>query len=315
MFINRIFHYLPEKELDNRYFAEKTGMTESDVFKKAGIKTRVRARADENTNNMSLKAIAAGEGQFPFGLQSIDLIIGATYTGYDTIGTLAHVVQRAYSIAGARALMVSSACSSFVNAMEIVQGYYATGKTDHSLVLAIENNSRFSNDSDPQSGHLWGDAATATFVSREKIGEKSLRVIDVVSEGMGQVGVGPDGIYLRPTEGGLQMPDGRDVFIKAIDVMTSYLKNIVEQNGFQMSDVQYVVPHQANSRIINQIAKNLDFPISNVLMNIEKYGNTGCASTPLVLSENWERFKFGDLIALAVFGGGYSAGAMLLRVV
>ncbi len=315
MFINRIFYYLPEIELDNRYFSEKTGLSESEVFKKAGMKTRVRARANENTNSMSLQAVAAGEGQYPFDLQSIDLIIGATYTAFDTIGTLAHEVQRAFNIAGARALIVSSACSSFVNAMEIVQGYYATGKTDHSLVLAVENNSKFSIDSDPQSGHLWGDAATATFVSREKMGEKSLRVIDVVSEGMGQIGAGPNGVLLRPTENGLQMPEGRDVFVKAIDIMTSYIQNIVERNGFQMSDVKYVVPHQANSRIIVQIAKNLDFPISNVLMNIEKYGNTGCASTPLVLSENWDCFQFGDLIALTVFGGGYSAGAMLLRVV
>ncbi|PKP05251.1 MAG: 3-oxoacyl-ACP synthase [Bacteroidetes bacterium HGW-Bacteroidetes-6] len=315
MFINRIFHYLPENRLDNAYFAQKTGMSEADIFKKSGIKTRLRAGVLENTNNMSLKAVAAGNGQYPFELQTIDLIIGATYTAFDNIATIAHEVQRKFNIAGARALMVSSACSSYVNAMEIIQGYYATGKTDHSLVLAVENNSRFSCDSNPQAGHLWGDAATATFISREKVGKKSLRVIDVISEGMGQMGVGPNGVFLRPVDGGLQMPEGRDVFVKAIEIMTRYINDIVERNGFQMSDVQYVVPHQANARIINQISKNLAFPVSNVLMNIEKYGNTGCASTPLVLSENWDCFQFGDLIALAVFGGGYSAGAMLLRVV
>lgn len=315
MYINRIFHYLPETVLGNEYFAEKTGMTANEVFKKAGIQTRVRAGKDENSSTMSVKAVQAGAGKYPFELGSIDLIIGASYTPYDTVGTMAHYVQRSFGIIGAKAFYISSACSSFVNAMEIIQGYYAIGKNDHALVLATENNSRYSRDDDPQSGHIWGDAATATFVSREKTGEKSLRVLDIMTEGMAQVGVGPEGVYLRPGEDGLRMPEGRDVFINAIDVMTNYIQNIVHRNGFEMADVQYVVPHQANVRIINQIAKNLDFPTVRVLMNIEKTGNTGCASTPLVLSENWSQFKFGDLIVLAVFGGGYSAGAMLLRVV
>ncbi|MPM16005.1 3-oxoacyl-[acyl-carrier-protein] synthase 3 [bioreactor metagenome] len=315
MYINRIFHYVPETLLGNDYFAAQTGMTEQEVFKKSGIKTRVRAAADETIAVMSAKAIRSGENQYPFPPVSADLIIGASYTPCDTVGTLAHYVQREFGIAKARALYVSSACSSYVNAMEIIQGYYATGKTDHSIVLAAEQNSLYSRDDDPQSGHLWGDAATATFVSREKLGEKSLRVIDIVTEGMGQIGCGPDGVFMRPMDGGLQMPEGKDVFINAISVMTEYIRDIVHRNGFKMEDVHYVVPHQANVRIINQIAGNLKFPTVRVLMNIEKYGNTGCASTPLVLSEYWNQLRFGDLIALAVFGGGYSAGAMLLRVV
>ncbi len=315
MYINRIFHYLPETLLGNDYFARKTGLSESEIKKKAGIDTRSRAAKEENTATMSIKAVNAGRGLWPFEPSSCDLIIGATYTPWDTVGTMAHVVQREFQISGARALCISSACSSYVNAIEIIQGYYATGNINHALVLATEHNSLYSKDEDIQSGHLWGDAATATFISREKTGEKSLRVIDVMTEGMGDKGFGPEGVFLRPADGGLQMPQGRDVFLNAIDIMTGYIRNIVHRNGFSMQDVQYVVPHQANVRIINQIAGNLNFPTVRVLMNIAKYGNTGCASTPLVLSENWEQFRFGDLIALTVFGGGYSAGAMLLRVV
>lgn len=315
MYINRIFHYLPDQLLGNDYFAAQTGMSEAEIKKKAGIETRSRALPDDNTSTMSLKAVLAGKDHYPFDPSSCDLIIGATYTPWDTVGTMAHYVQRELGIKKAKALCISSACSSYVNAIEIIQGYYATGKTDHALVLATEHNSLFSKDNDTQSGHLWGDAATATFISREKKGEKSLRIIDVMTEGMGDKGFGPEGVFLRPSDGGLKMPEGRDVFVNAIEIMTEYIRNIVQRNGFSMQDVQYVVPHQANVRIINQIAGNLGFPTLRVLMNISKYGNTGCASTPLVMSEFWEQFRFGDLIALTVFGGGYSAGAMLLRVV
>ncbi len=315
MYINKISHYIPDLRLDNFYFSQKTGLTPEDLYKKAGINTRSKCSAGENSNTMSIKAIENCRGDYPFPLEETDLIIGASYSPYDTVGTIAHAVQKHFQISGCKALQVSSACSSYVNAIEIIQGYYATSHIDFSLVLATENNSAYNDESDPQSGHLWGDAATATFISREKIGSKSLMIIDVMSEGLGHVGFGPDAVYMRPLDGGVKMPAGRDVFINAIQFMTMYVKNIVTKNGFSMDDLSYVVPHQANTRIIYQIASNLNYNKEKILINIDKYGNTGCASTPLVLSENWEDFQFGDLIALTVFGGGYSAGAMLLRVV
>ena len=290
-------------------------MPAQEIFKKAGILTRRRANEDENANSMCLKALEFGESLFPFPISETELIIGASYTPYDLIGTMAHEVQRKYKIQSAKALYISSACSSFVNAIEIAMGYQALGKAFKSLILAVEHNSAYSNDEDQQAGHLWGDGAAAVFLSDKKRGDKSLKIIDVMTEGIAQVGHGPDAIRMKAIDGGLVMPFGRDVFVHAIDFMTLYLEKIVHHNGFKMSDIKWVVPHQANTRIIAQIAKNLDFPKERILMNIEKYGNTGCASTPILLSENWAQLEFGDLIALAVFGGGYSAGALLMRVV
>lgn len=315
MYINASFHYVPEKVLDNSYFAGITGLSEAEILKKSGIQQRRVCTNKENGHTMALNALKSNEQLFPFSPESIDLIIGATYTPHDTLSTLAHFIQQQYRIAGAKALTISTACSSFVNAMELIKGYYAIGKTNHSLVLASECNSAFNDVTDIRSGHLWGDGAAAVFVSRDKIGEKSLMVLDIMTEGLGHAGMGPDAVYLRPLQDGLRMPDGRDVFINAIEIMSDYMRTIVSKNGFEMKDINYVVPHQANFRIINQIAKNLNYPNSQILMNINKFGNTGCASTPILLSENWNRFQFGDLIVLSVFGGGYSAGAMLLRVV
>lgn len=315
MFINLISHYLPEKVITNDYLSSVNGMKPEEIRKKAGMLQRRRAGRDENVNSMCRKAVENGLDNLPFPLPETELIIGASYTPYDLIGTMAHDIQRHYNIQGAKALFVSTACSSFVNAVEIALGYKAMGKASKALILTAEHNSAYSNDLDTQSGHLWGDGAAAIYLSDKKTGEKSLKIIDVLTEGIAQTGLGPDAIYMRPLDGNLQMPHGRDVFVHAIDFMTLYLHKIVHNNGFSMPDIKWVVPHQANARIISQIARNLDFPEERILMNIKNYGNTGCASTPILLSENWDRLHFGDLIALAVFGGGYSAGAMLLRVV
>lgn len=315
MFINFISHYLPEKVITNDYLSSVNGMRSEDIQKKAGMTERRRAGENENANSMCRKAVENGLAGLPFPINETDLIVGASYTPYDMIGTMAHDIQRYYNISGAKALFVSTACSSFVNAVEIVQGYKAMGKASKALILTVEHNSAFSRDEDLQAGHLWGDGAAAIYLSDKKTGAKSLKIIDVITEGIAQIGYGTDAISLRPLHGGLQMPYGRDVFIHAIDFMTLYLDKIVHNNGFSMSDIKWVVPHQANARIIAQIAKNLDFPMEKILMNISQYGNTGCASTPILLSENWDQLQFGDLIALAVFGGGYSAGAMLMRVV
>lgn len=315
MYINQICHYLPAKVLDNAYFSKTTGLSEDELLKKAGIRTRVVCAKGENSSTIAIKAIETCKDKYVFQLQDIDLIVSATYTPHDTINTIAHVVQNHYKIPNAKALQVSSACSSFINAMEVVRGYQEINKTNKSLVIASEHNTGFVDETDVKAGHLWGDAAAAVFVSKEKIGTKSLRVIDIISTGLGHIGMSIEAITLKPMDDGLRMYHGKDVFIHAIEYMTKFVQDIVTKNGYALSDLKYLVPHQANIRIIDQVAKNLNCDKSKILINIQKYGNTGCVSTPLLLSEHWNEFEQADLIAVTVFGGGYSAGAMLLEVV
>jgi len=315
MYICQICHYLPDRILDNKYFAQKTGLSEEDLFKKAGILTRRVCSGDENTSSMAIKAIEKCNNNYVVQIQDIDLIIGATYTPDNTLGTMAHAVQRHFDIRKASAFILSSACSSFVDAIEITQGYFAMEKASKVLVVASEHNSKYINESDKKAGHLWGDAAAAVFVSKTKTDSKALEILDVMSLGLGHIGKGPQALTLKPKEDGLRMHEGRDVFIHAVDYMSQLTKDIIFKNGFSVNDISYIVPHQANMRIIKQIAKNLSFVENRFLMNIAQYGNTGCVSTPLLLSEHWERFQPGELIVLSVFGGGYSAGAILMRVV
>jgi 3-oxoacyl-[acyl-carrier-protein] synthase-3 len=229
------------------------------------------------------------------------------------VGTLAHAVQHVLGISRARVVSVSSACSSFLSAMEIVEGYFATNKARRALVVASEHNSAYSDDMDAQSGHLWGDGAAAVFVSKERATEEDIEVLDVNTTGLGHIGKGTEGVYLRPNEGGLKMPFGRDVFVNACKYMLFEVKQILKKNRLTLEEIIHLIPHQANSRIITQLMDALGLHNGELITNLENLGNTGCASTMIAISQNWKRFRKSELIVVTVFGGGYSSGAMLLR--
>ena len=313
MYVNAASHYLPETTIPNEYYTKLTGLTDEWIFKRSGIRTRTRAGADENTNTMSVEAVEAAICRLPYPLGDVDLIVGATYTPYDTVATLAHAVQNHFPFRRARALSVSSACSSFLNALEIVEGYFATNKAHRAIVVAAEHNSAYSDDMDIQSGHLWGDGAGAVFISNERLTDRDLEIIDLDTVGLGHIGKGMEAVHLRPNNGGLRMPFGRDVFVHAIRYMVSEVETLLTKNGFTGEDIKHFIPHQANSRIISHIAASFGLKNEEMILNIGETGNTGCASTPIALSQSWDRFQRDELIVLSVFGGGYSGGAMLMK--
>jgi len=222
-------------------------------------------------------------------------------------------VQHFFDIAGARVISISSACSSFLNAVEIVEGYFATNKSKRALVVSSEHNSAYSDDMDEQSGHLWGDGAGAVFISKERISDDDIKILDLNTTGLGHIGKGVEGVYLRPNNGGLKMPFGKDIFVNATKYMVSEVKDILKKNNLTLDKIVHLIPHQANSRIIAQVAEALELRNGELVTNIEETGNTGCASTMIGLSQNWQRFKKEELIVITVFGGGYSSGAMLLK--
>lgn len=313
MYINAIGHYIPSQRIENDYFEKITGKTDEWFVTRTGIRTRSRAGEGEDNHTMGLAAVADAVKRLPYPAEEVDLVIHASYSPLDTVGTLAHVVQREYNMTNAKAFYISSACSTFVNAVEIVQSFFKSGIATKALIVASEHNTMYSNDQDVKSGHLWGDGAAAVFMSKDKTNDDEAEVIDTFSRGLGHVGKGPMGVYLQPGKDKLVMPDGRDVFQNACGYMIEALEKILSKNGYAISDLQYIIPHQANKRITMNVAYQLNLPLEMFLSNIEELGNTGCASTPLVLSQNWELFKKGDLIGLTVFGGGYSSGSILIK--
>jgi len=313
MFINTVSHYLPDQRVHNDSFKELNGLEDEWIFERTGIRTRSKVDSGENANTMAVEAVTKALATLPFDIKDVDLIIGASYTPYDTVATIGHVVQREFSIPEAQVVYISSACSSLVNALEIVEGYFALGKASRALVIASEHNTMYSDNTCEKSGHLWGDGATAIFISDEPLGDKPGEILNIYTRGLGHIGKGTEAVYLRPAEGGLQMPDGRDVFMHACNFMRIALEKTLEDCNLTIHDLDFIIPHQANHRIIANLIKQLDIQPQKVLTNIEELGNTGCASTGICLSQNLKNIPADSLVGITVFGGGYSAGALLVR--
>lgn len=314
MYINATGFYVPSGRVDNEYFLNVNGLTDEWIYKRTGIKTRSKAAPDEGHNSMGLNAIENALPQLPYDIKDVDLIVSASYSPYDTVATLAHVAQRKYDIRDAKALYVSAACSSFVNGLEIVDAYFASGKAKKAILVCSEHNTYYSNESDPKCGHLWGDAAVAFFLSADKVADTDMQIKEVFTCALGHIGKGPEGVILRPKEGGIEMPDGKDVFVNACQNLIFALEKVTNARGMTPSALDYIITHQANKRIVAQVEHQLGVPSDKFLNNIEELGNTGSASCALVFAQNRDRFKKGDKVGLTVFGGGYSCGAFLVEI-
>jgi 3-oxoacyl-[acyl-carrier-protein] synthase-3 len=251
--------------------------------------------------------------KIPFDINEIDLIVGATYSPHDTVATLAHQIQHHFQIKNAKVVSVSTACSSFVNAMEIVEGYFAMNKATKAIVIVSEHNTIYNDESNVYSGFLWGDGAAAMTVTKERISESDVEVVEIETRGYAHFAKAMHAVNLRPLEDRIQMGDGKDVFINASKLMSQNTSDILDRNGYTIEDLTFLIPHQANIRIIKKVGELLGLFNGHVITNIEYLGNTGSASSAIALSQTWEKLKKGSLAVVTVFGGGYSSGCMLLK--
>ena len=194
MYINAMGTYVPSLRIDNDYFKDVNGLTGEWILQRTGISSRSKCAPGENVNTMAFDAVEDARKHLPYDVKDVDLIVAAHYVAYDTVATVAHEVQRRFNIHGAKAVYASSACSSFINGLEIIEGYFAMGKASRALLVCSEENTYYSNESDPKSGHLWGDAAVAFFLSKDKAADTDVKVSTVFTEGLGDIGRGPGGV-------------------------------------------------------------------------------------------------------------------------
>jgi len=316
MYINTLSHYLPSEVIGNEYFTKLNNLSSEWIVERTGIHERRKAGEGENTSTMAIEAVKLllEDDNSPYSKNEIDLIVGGTYTPYDTIVTVAHAVQHYLALPDIPVVTISSACSSLLNAIEIVEGYFAMGKASKALVIVSDHNTAYYNESDTVSGHLWGDGASAILISKERQSESDMFIKKLITGGAATSGKATEAVVLRPNERGVVMPFGRDVFQNACLYMPKVSQQVLQACGLTIDDLDYLIPHQANHRISLNVINTLGIPPEKLISNIQYLGNTGCAGCAIALSENRSKFKKGENIVITVFGGGYSYGAMLVTI-
>lgn len=274
------------------------------------------------TSDMAVEAIKQALNESKYSPEDIDLIVVGTVTPDYKLPSTACVIQEKLGFTNAVAFDVVAACAGFINALSITRSLIESGVYKKAIVVGVEKLSAFTNYKDRNTCVLFGDAAGAAIVGNEDKGH------DILSTYMKSDGTMRKLLWAEV--GGVVNPysrdydyDGRDkimmngaeVFKVAVKEMTKACLKVIADAGLQPSDVSLIVPHQANIRIINALAKRLKLSRDKVFVNIEKYGNTSSASVPLALDEanRTGKIKPGDYVLMVAFGGGLIWGAALVR--
>ncbi|MBJ7499849.1 MAG: ketoacyl-ACP synthase III [Sphingopyxis sp.] len=308
---------LPRNRVSNEELARRVDTSDEWIVERTGIRFRHIAEPDETT--ATLGADAAKQALAAAGLDPSDigLIIVATATPDNTFPASATKVQALLGTPDCIAFDVAAVCSGFLYAVSVADSMLRTGTAKHALVIGSETFSRILDWEDRTTCVLFGDGAGAIVLSAEDVADdRGILATRLHAEGkyadMLYVDGGPS---TTGTVGHVRM-QGREVFRHAVTNLASVLAEVMTDAGLAADDIDWVVPHQANKRIIDATAKKLDLPAERVVLTVDQHANTSAASVPLALdlAVRDGRIRRGDLVVLEAMGGGFTWGAAVLRV-
>jgi len=310
--------YLPERVMHNKEFEALVETSDEWIRERTGIVRRHVAAEDETTADMA--SAAARDAIESAGLESsdIDLIVLATTTPNQVFPSTACLVQRELGIQNCPAFDVHAACAGFIYALDVADRFIRTGGAKTALVIGAETYSRIINWKDRTTCVLFGDGAGAVVLKADdKAGVICTHChADGRYKDMLQVPSGVSSGYdkLREEAAFIEMK-GSEVFKRAVGKLGSMAVETLANHGIDKKDVSWLIPHQANLRIIKAAAKKLDLPMERVVVTVQEHANTSSASIPLALNTavNDGRVKRGDLLLFEGFGAGFTWGSALVR--
>jgi 3-oxoacyl-[acyl-carrier-protein] synthase-3 len=301
---------LPKHKMLNADLPAVLETSDEWIVSRTGITQRFIAGEGELTSDLA--AEAARKALERAGLKSVDLIVLATTTPDKTFPSTATILQRKLGIHSGFAFDVQAVCSGFVYALAVADNFIKAGQAKTALVIGAETLTKILDWKDRGTCVLFGDGAGAVVL--QATNEAGIIATKLHSDGAFEDELYVDGgVSLTQTAGLLRM-NGKEVFKHAVEKMSNSIVEIVEQNDFYLTDIDWVVPHQANKRIMDAIAKRLELPAEKVIETVSIHANTSAATIPLALDVSWDKFKKGDLIALTALGAGFTWGSALLRV-
>jgi 3-oxoacyl-[acyl-carrier-protein] synthase-3 len=310
--------YLPEKVLSNHDLETMVDTSDQWITERTGIEKRHIAADGETTCDLAEHAARDAMAMAGVNTDDIDLIIVATTTPDRVFPSTACLLQQRLGIHGCAAFDVQAVCTGFVYALGVADKFIRSGSHRHALVIGAETLSRIVDWTDRSTCVLFGDGAGAVVLSaNEETGILSthLHADGQYKDLLSTTGGVSEGYGDSPDSQAIITMQGNEVFKMAVNTLGRIVDETLEANQMEKSDVDWLVPHQANIRIINATAKKLKMSMDRVVVTVNKHGNTSAASVPLALNTAVRdgRIKAGDTLLLEAFGGGFTWGSALLR--
>jgi len=305
---------LPKRRVDNEELAKQVDTSDQWIVERTGIRSRYIAAEGETTASLATEAARAALADAGIEASEVDLIVLATATPDQTFPSSATKVQAALGIDDCVAFDVHAVCTGFLYALSVADAMIRAGSGRTALVIGAETFSRILDWEDRATCVLFGDGAGA-LVLRAEDGDRGILATRLHADGRHNdllfVDGGPS---TTGTVGKLRMK-GREVFRHAVVNLADVLREVLSAAELESDDVDWVVPHQANARILEATAKKLKLPSAKVVVTVDRHANTSAASVPLALDAAVKdgRIKRGDIVVLEAMGGGFTWGAAVLR--
>lgn len=321
--ITGVGHYSPEKKLTNKDLEKLVDTNDEWIRVRTGIKERSVLDREKGTSYMAVKAAMMIFEKSAVSPNEIELIILATITPDMLVPSAASIVQKELGADHCWGFDLNGGCTGFIYALATASQFIETGKYKNALVIGADKMSSIINYEDRNTCVIFGDAAGAVLLEQSQDMDRGIIDFDLHLDGVGVE-------YLNVLGGGSLHPatvetvkkkmhyvyqDGKTVFKYAVKGMSSISESVLKRNGLTGKDLNYLIPHQANYRIIDAVAKKLGLTPEQVIINIEKYGNTTAATIPLAMSEAHQQHKFqkDDWVMMTAFGAGFTWGSVLMK--
>jgi 3-oxoacyl-[acyl-carrier-protein] synthase-3 len=310
--------YLPPRIVTNDELSQTLDTSDAWIRERTGIGERRLAGPEESCATMATQAARAALEDAGAGPGDVDAVILATATPDQAFPATAVRVQAALGIEQGFAFDVSAACSGFVYALSVADAMIRTGQVRGALVIGSEMYSRIMDWQDRTTCVLFGDGAGAVYLRVAREDEDGRGILSTHLHAEGRYGdlLYVDGAVGRPDRPGHLVMNGREIFRHAVSKLAAVVDEALAANGLDHDDVDWLVPHQANRRIIDALGKKLGLAPERVVVTVDRHANTSAASVPLALAEAYGdgRIKRGDLVLMEALGGGLTWGSALVRM-
>ncbi|MBI5937182.1 MAG: ketoacyl-ACP synthase III [Betaproteobacteria bacterium] len=307
--------YLPDRILSNADLEKMVETTDQWIVERTGIRERHIAAPEQLTSDLAFEAAKQAIEAAGIDAQAIDLIIVATTTPDRIFPSTACVLQAKLGVDnGAPAFDVQAVCSGFVYGLTVANSFIKSGQAKCALVVGAETLSRITDYTDRGNCILWGDGAGAVVLQASE--QPGIVSTHIHADGRYQQLLYVDGGVSLKKEGQAYMRmEGNAVFKMAVNTLDAIVDETLAANGLSKSDIHWLVPHQANIRIIQATAKKLGMSMDHVVLTVEGHGNTSAASIPLALDTAVRdgRIKAGEMVLMEAFGGGFTWGSVLVK--